>query len=290
MRFGLTCESPDHAAAVAGGRRPMARTLSERAAQLLLTTFLVAVPVESLAQNANMGADYNALEALALRIETHFRDGCVATTQRTTSALYTTEARWQGDTGDDTLLRTSYSVENKQLTIDGLGLHRRSVVMPAGFVPSLDWLNPQACSLLADVRDIASQNSLPSSELAWTGSLYRHQSQSAQSPRTMRDMSSRTVTIIADFPSERVSTAVLDSSEAPSQDAFVWESTVTARSSGALVGRVRWSEARQALQFSYPGLTRDAVITAENLGRRSILISTLRGAWSKRLRSSTTLS
>lgn len=47
----------------------------------------------------------------------------------------------------------------------------------------------------------------------------------------------------------------------------MWESTVIARSSGAVVGRVRWSDAKQALQFSYPGLTRDAVITPRNLGR-----------------------
>lgn len=243
----------------------MDRRMPNRHGYLTLTVILFLVfPVPSDAQNANMGADYNGIEALASRIVTRFRDGCVSTTQRTASSGYVTEARMEESAGDGTLVRTTYSVISKQLLIDGFEAADLPVAIPGAFEPSIDWLNAQACSLLGDARAVQAPNRLPS-ELAWTGEFFRHVS--APSTRTLRDMSSSTVSIVADFPSERVSTTVLESGAGVSRDAFLWESTVTDRSSGALVGRVRWSESRQALQFSFPGLTRDAVITPGNLGR-----------------------
>lgn len=231
----------------------------------LAALFFVSLPVPLSAQNVNMGNTYNGLQLLASRIETRFKDGCVAVTRRDGN-LYTTEARLAGTEPEAAAVRLEYSPVTRRLTMGEPAVSQTELAIPRAIEPTLDWLNAQACSLLQDGTITGrTQNAEPP---VWTEGLLRHNAAAGSSSRTLQQMSDNVSRMSADFPTASVVTVTFPKggTNIAAGDA-VWESVVTSNASRKEVGRTRWSEEKRALALSYPGLTRDAVITEKNVDR-----------------------
>lgn len=224
---------------------------------------LVALPGSVNAQNVNMGSTYNGLQFLASSIETRFKDGCVAITRRDGNS-YTTEARSGNIESELASVRLGYYPQTKRLMIHDTESSQSELTMPPEFDPSLDWLNAQACALL---QDRTTAGNTRSAQPVWKDGLFRDRTAESSS-RTLKHLSDNVSRISADFPTVTVVTLTFARGSATATAGEpVWESVVTSKASGKNVGRVRWSEEKKALAFSYPGLTRDAVITEKNFGK-----------------------
>jgi hypothetical protein len=230
----------------------------------LAPILFVALPGSLSAQNVNMGTTYNGLQLLASRIETRFKDDCVAVTRRDGTNL-TTEARLGNPEPEPAPVRLGYSPQTKRLMFIDAESSPSELTIPPEFDPSMDWLNAQACSLLQD-RTVATSTQRAQIP-AWKDGLFRHKAAESSS-RSLKQMSDSISRVSADFATVTVVTVTFARGSAtPAAGAPVWESVVTSKASGENVGWVRWSDEKKALAFSYPGLTRDAVITEKNVGR-----------------------
>jgi hypothetical protein len=87
----------------------------------LSTALVLTVSGAASAQNANMGATYDALQASASTITTTFTDDCIATTRQQPAGVFATEVRQGVGSAVGADVHLTFAPLTRRLTLGGPG-------------------------------------------------------------------------------------------------------------------------------------------------------------------------